>query len=535
MIQPINNMKNIRIKHNPGPVTEWSNFRKASGRFGNQTFPIGVFSPALGKWILNVSASIGCSNDYVIAGLLAAASAAAGKKYKAIVKDGFDQYGNIFIGIIGQPSTGKTPALERMTKPLYELQDKLQMEFWEELKSHQSSKLVQKAMKVDDGAKTKKGKTKKPKLEDSAKATGGGVVIPIVPYKEREILPIMKPQLITSNTTFEALVEILKYNRTGILIHTDELNSLFAGFNQYKGGSGNDLPNFLSLWSNADINYNRRGWDGPVCIKDPFATLIGGIQPYLFQSLNKLQGIGFIDRFLWLSDDSFFPSEQPLDLEQYSRYSDFIKQLGQRDCVDYGEQREPRVVRFQQEAFHDFYIWQKKLFEEMKMDGFPFELRGPWGKMGNYIPRLCLLFHLLGNYPSRPINDTIDKESIRKAILAAEYFMDQAEKVQSLLAQSLPVFQRNKLLDFIRKNGSVTLRDVYTNKVGGISNAAEAERIAKECVEDQLITILTSKGPGRHSKTLIIYDAASSYKEMHSRNEEDSADDLEESESSVDR
>ena len=92
------------------------------------------------------------------------------------------------------------------------------------------------------------------------------------------------------------------------LVVRDELMGLVAGLNQYKGGKGADRQFYLSLWSGEAIIIDRKSdksqRGAPLYVRDPFAGLIGTIQPDVLERMRgeSVRGVsppddGFLDRF----------------------------------------------------------------------------------------------------------------------------------------------------------------------------------------------------------------------------------------------
>ncbi|MHB1126797.1 MAG: DUF3987 domain-containing protein [Bacillota bacterium] len=89
---------------------------------------------------------------------------------------------------------------------------------------------------------------------------------------------------VTTNTTTEALSEILYHNPRGVTLVNDELTAWIFGLNQYKAWHGNDRQIYLSFWSGATAKINRKG-KPPLVIPRPFIAVTGAIPPAVLPQL----------------------------------------------------------------------------------------------------------------------------------------------------------------------------------------------------------------------------------------------------------
>ena len=113
-------------------------------------------------------------------------------------------------------------------------------------------------------------------------------------------MPIWE-QLLVTDFTPEALIEVHKFNKNGIGVYADELASWFKNFNRYNSGSEEQF--WLSVWSGKPIRINRKTSE-PIFISLPFISVIGTIQPAVLKELAKDRTEnGFMDRILFVIPD----------------------------------------------------------------------------------------------------------------------------------------------------------------------------------------------------------------------------------------
>ena len=70
-------------------------------------------------------------------------------------------------------------------------------------------------------------------------------------------------QILTTDSTIEALKDILSANPHGIIFPADELTAWVRSMSQYKAGRGDDRQQYLSIWSGTQLVINRKGTQDP--------------------------------------------------------------------------------------------------------------------------------------------------------------------------------------------------------------------------------------------------------------------------------
>ena len=144
--------------------------------------------------------------------MLAAAAAAIGGTRSLLVKGGWIEQARLFLGVVGRPSSSKTPVQGIAYAPVYAHQRacldayRHALELWE-----------------DERAQAKLEKREPP---------------------ER---PVMEVAL-TTDTTIEAVASLLERRRRGLLLGPDELASWARGIGQYKTGRSSDRTKWLDAW-----------------------------------------------------------------------------------------------------------------------------------------------------------------------------------------------------------------------------------------------------------------------------------------------
>ena len=121
-----------------------------------------------------------------------------------------------------------------------------------------------------------------------------------MPPEEQRKTPRPKlKQIVTTDTTIEALKDVLTIHPNGVGFTADEASGWVRSMCQYKQGRGDDRQHYMSIHSGVQIVCNRKGAD-PIIINDPFVSIMGGIQPdVLGDVIDDAREDGFSARLLF--------------------------------------------------------------------------------------------------------------------------------------------------------------------------------------------------------------------------------------------
>lgn len=438
-------------------------------------FPVEIFPSEIKDYIKEVQQSLMCPTDFIGVAVLAAVSAAIGSTRMIQARNGHTESANLFLAIVAEPGSKKSPAIDYANIVIEKMQAKAKAEFEIEYENYKEEL-------INWEKENKKERGPKP------------------------IEPSMK-QYFVSDFTMEVLTSIMSKNERGLLLISDELASWVNSMDAYRK-KGSDKQKWLSLWSRASIKVDRKS-DLPIYIKNPFVSVIGGIQPEIIRDFNnKNRKDGFIDRLLF----SF-----PERLMEYSEFSisqlakdNYIKALMQlynysptiRHQDNFiGEETQIVPIKMDEEANEIWKHWNIQLIEEMKHGYFPYYLRGSWSKLIGHTLRFALIFHCLKNL-HQEFSNKITKDDMLCAIELSDYFKYQTFKVMNYCNSSEMDVSINDVYACAKnQGGEVTARQVYKNRIGKCKNAEDVEKIFKE-MEKRKMGEMAKKTPlkgGRES------------------------------------
>lgn len=223
----------------------------------------------------------------------------------------------------------------------------------------------------------------------------------------------------TSDATLEGLNKVLDHNSNGVTYLCDEVVGWIRGWNQYKGGQGNDRQLYLSVWSGESICKDRASLPEPIEIDDPLLNVVGGAQP------DKLKDIiddscddGGPARFLYAFPGDRLPEdylEKQVDGEQ-----DYLKLCRGLQSMNF----RPKPLNLAADAKDLWIAWLNHHRREK-----PFaNLKPNWQKLEGYSLSLALILFLVRQAAGEAKGEAIDRKSVTGAVQLIEYFKAHAVK-----------------------------------------------------------------------------------------------------------
>ena len=370
-------------------------------------FPISIFPSKIQKIIREVNDCYGFPIDYVGAAMLVAVSVAVGNTYLARMKEGWDESAILYMALIGRPGANKSHPLSFAMRPFVE-------------HDYEQNRIYEKQyLEYQD------------QLEMSRKerAEKGIDVCPREPVRRR---------FLVSDITPEGLSLIHSQNRRGLCLLSDELSAWVKNFNRYNNGSEEQF--WLSVFSAKPTMSDRKSSRSSIFIKRPFISVIGTMQKRILSELAKGErsANGFIDRILFVILKQELSTRWSMKQPTFDVADEWQNILSRLMCIEcaYDENNDilPVIVPFAEEALERLFEWQHNLSD--KCDTEPNEtLVGIYCKLQIYAIRFCLIIQMVRWACNDAGKDVIDLISVERAITLAEYFMESAKKVQTILKE----------------------------------------------------------------------------------------------------
>ena len=370
--------------------------RREVERVDDSGFPFDVFPAVMQKIILDAVQYNSLNLEFLSTAMLSAATAAVGNAFSIHIRG--DWYTNcaLFFVLVGDPGTGKTPALHFALKPLRDYDMELANAYRKELESYHRS------------------------VAESGKNSS---------YIEKP----RKIQFIFNDYTPETLYQRHYYNQRGVLVNVDEILALIKSRSRYSSDN-KIIEDLLSAFSGEPINYTRKNEESHIIIPIPCINLVGGIQESLLHHLFTPEFIsnGFTDRLLFVAPENLTvplwdiseESESEQALQAQKKWNEIIRKILAVEC-NYREgdiEIIPTVLRKSDEARRLFYAWNNEnanlINSIAKTEAFDSHLL----KLNGIVPRLALVLQVLRWATGESHVNFVDEVSMQGALRLIDYY-----------------------------------------------------------------------------------------------------------------
>ena len=239
--------------------------------------PVQAFDPdllpvALRGWVTDIAHRMQCPPDFPAVGAVVALSSLIGAR--AVVqpkaRDDWQVVPNLWGLIVGRPGVMKSPALGEVLKPLHRLES-TEREQWQ--LAHEAWELDTKVAELASKANERQAANLAAK--DPAKARA------LLAPTDQPTEPTMR-RYVVSDSTVEALADLLVKNPWGLLIYRDELHGLLCSMDRQgqEGARGFYLTGYDGNQGHPVDRIGRgHSYVPRVCM-----AMLGGIQPGKVQS-----------------------------------------------------------------------------------------------------------------------------------------------------------------------------------------------------------------------------------------------------------
>ncbi len=355
-------------------------------------FPYDIFPEPIQDYIFNQV----IQHEYLAGSIIVALSACIGNSCTLEAMDGYIVKPILYMAIVAPPGASKSPAIKKCFDPI-QVYDDADFKRYE----HKLSEYKQQLASYERNKQT----------------------------SDRPEKPVFH-QIIINDSTIEMVFKILSLNSDGCCLVADELSGFMKRMNQYK--DGDEVQKWLELWSGSTTLLQRISRDESK-VKDPFCSIIGGIQPGVLEALSKEdnQHNGFYHRFLFV-----YP--EPQEKVPWQQISVPI----QTRLFFHGifeillEMRQNKAVyRLSVDANKIYEQWFEK--KNAKYNRAQTEhIKGIIAKYQDYCLRLALLLQVVYDFQHR--SGIIDAVNMERAIRLTEYFFVNMNKALKILIPETP-------------------------------------------------------------------------------------------------
>ena len=253
--------------------------------------------------------------DYVVAGIMGAASAALGNARWASPWQGWREPPFLWLGAIGNPSAGKSPALgATLHEALPALEAEMAMGHSDALRHWETAAAEAKEHRAAWETEVKR-------------ATKERLSPPLMPAAARDPEKPARPRILINDPTLAVVATLLRDLPRGLLLHRDELSAWIAGFDQGSRSSfGGDRAAWLESYTAPAKTVDRVKHPEPIYVPRFGLSILGTIQPDRLREVTSGADDGFAVRFLWLWPDPR-PFRRPMRAAAPDAIRDALRRL----------------------------------------------------------------------------------------------------------------------------------------------------------------------------------------------------------------
>jgi hypothetical protein len=372
-----------------------------------------VFPAGWAAWIEAAAESKGAPADYVALGLLSAAGALIGNARWANPWDGWAEPPAINAALIGNPSAGKSPALDALVSPLADIEAG-DNEDWKDRKREHVTEQTAAALRKDSWEK---------EVKEAVKI---GTPPPFMPSDAAEPDPIQKRRILSTDPTVAKAERMSAGNPRGLALVRDELAGWIAGMDRYNGGAGSDRAFWLQAYGGRLWSPDRvKDGDAEISVAHLTWSIVGGIQPDRLASLMMAgDDDGLAARFLYT-----WPAQQrpkrPRDGLSVACAEEWLGRLRRLPWTP----PVPLLVPFDRAAQTALQEWRE---EVARMEEGSAGLFLSWlGKLPGFAVRLSLIFaHLAWSEHGRgdPPGEVTEADMLRALTFLSDYAVPMARR-----------------------------------------------------------------------------------------------------------
>ena len=429
-------------------------------------FPVSIFPSTIQRIIYEVYECQSFPIDYTSTAILTAIAVGIGNTHLVQLKRGWEESAILFVALVGRPGANKSHPLSFAMKPFIKHDYLQNIKFCKLYTQYEEEISMSKKERTDAGIQE----------------------FPKEPVRKR---------FLVSDITPEGLSHIHAQNKRGLCLWSDELSAWFKNFNRYNNGSEEQF--WLSVFSAKPVISDRKNAKSSVFITRPFIPVIGTIQKKILSDLAKgdRSNNGFIDRILFVipslqSKARWNDKEMTPNLEL--QWHTLINRLIDLDCTwDTNNEIQSIIVPFSPEARNSLYEWQNNHAKLCDYENNEV-LLGVYCKIEIYVIRFCLIIQITRWLCGECSKEMIDTESVRRAIQLAEYFKNNAIKVQNLMNETILSTQQQSLLSHLPE---------YFTTAQGMQIASEEgmkERAFKDFLSKHIGTLFLKESHGEYRK-----------------------------------
>ena len=393
-------------------------------------FPVEIFPTMIRKIIWKMKEALTYPVDYTASSMLVAIAVGIGNTHVLKFKSEWTVKDILYMALVGRPGANKSHPLRTVLRPYFEFDSEQYRKFSEELNRYNKIMGIKKKERMEQG------------------------------YETDPTLPVRK-RFLVSDITQEAMVKALAENRRGICLYMDELQGWVKNFTRYNNGSEEQF--YISLFNGSCYISDRKGDTNNNCIDDPFACIIGTIQPAILTEMLKgsKSDNGFAERILFAipeEQEKSYWNDTDMDASYYGDWDNIIQKLIHlKISTDETGRVIPTTIEYEPEAKKLLLEWQRNwtdMINEEESD----KKKGIYSKFEIFIHRFCIIIQVCKWLCNEGSTDKVDFDTVTKAIKLVDYYKGTALLVNDMMNGIFLTAKQKELLqklpeEFSRSEG----------------------------------------------------------------------------------
>jgi hypothetical protein len=421
--------------------------------------PVDIFGDRWARWIDRAAESAVAPVDYVVAPLLAAASALIGNARWPQAWQGWKEPPHLWCGAVGDSGDGKSPGADAITSHVLPFVERRMVADFPDTQREKQAEIEAAKVRLECW---------KEEVRESVK---NGTSLPSQPGPVPSE-PI-EPVLMMSDTTIERVASLLATaTPKGVLLTRDELAGWLLGMNAYNEGG---RAFWLEAYGGRRYRVDRQKLPEPIIIPHLAVSWYGGIQPAKVVEIMQGADDGLLARFMWFWPNPF-PFEQPTRPPETDWAIMAFDRLRMLELAVSNDGPTPLVVPLD-DAARGRLVRFGKLMQEQKETTAGL-MRSAIGKARGLVLRLALVLEYLWwcgeeGYTAPP--DMIREDAMCAAArFVSEYVLPMAERTYSDAASTETDSNTMRLAHWIKKERPdfIHVRDMQRNvRLSGLRDA----------------------------------------------------------------
>lgn len=389
-------------------------------------FPCGVFPPMLEQYLDSAAENVQVDRAMIGAAMLAACALCLQGRCKISYPSGSGHSEQLclYLVIVGSPGERKSSAFAKAVLPVYRWQNARREVYKQELAEYETAcKIKEKESEALERQLGEKKITPEKRQQLGDELTN-------LRLDQEELQPPISPEILATDTTAEALSNLMERTGETAGIFSDEADFLKILAGLYNRGNAGNLQLPLTAYDGAP--FSRLRGKGTMFLSRPLLSICLYAQPTLYEEIrsnSELQGRGLVGRLLFCVPRQMAGKRNVrkcvrIDKAAETAYCDLLG-----DFLDTPQQPESTipVILWEHDAAEEMLDYLQTVENSMD-DGNPMEQAKDYAsKAGGVVLRIAGVLHMLW---TQDATKPVSVETARRAKELHMYFF--SEKMEAM-------------------------------------------------------------------------------------------------------